>query len=171
MEISIPYLDPPLTNFLINVLCISSRRIGSFLIIFKMTLPWIGNFPPFLTISTLTAPQVLVSGTPGGVGSVATLLLSQLGYHVVAVTGPTKSQVIDLVSNFQVCSIIALNITLCQLCPCPHLTLITPCRRTLTTSRAWGRRSSWTETACRGSPSRWPGRLTPAVWTVRGGRS
>jgi len=36
--------------------------------------------------------KVLVSGTPGGVGSVATLLLSQLGYHVVAVTGPTKSQ-------------------------------------------------------------------------------
>ena len=69
-----------------------------------MTLPWIGNFHPFLTISTLTAPQVLVSGAPGGVGSVATLLLSQLGYHVVAVTGPTKSQVIDLVSNFQVCS-------------------------------------------------------------------
>merc|ERR1712227_609009 len=31
---------------------------------------------------------VLVSGTPGGVGSVATVLLSQLGYHVVAVSGP-----------------------------------------------------------------------------------
>merc|ERR1719347_823360 len=36
--------------------------------------------------------KVLVSGTPGGVGSVATLLLSQLGYHVVAVTGPDNSQ-------------------------------------------------------------------------------
>ena len=35
--------------------------------------------------------QVLVSGTPGGVGSVATLLLAQLGYHVVAVTGPDNS--------------------------------------------------------------------------------
>jgi len=32
--------------------------------------------------------KVLVSGTPGGVGSVATLLLSQLGYHVVTVLGP-----------------------------------------------------------------------------------
>ena len=68
-----------------------------------MTLPWIGNFHPFLTISTLTAPQVLVSGTPGGVGSVATLLLSQLGYHVVAVTGPAKSQVISsAISKFVV---------------------------------------------------------------------
>ena len=35
--------------------------------------------------------QVLVSGTPGGVGSVATLLLAQLGYHVVALTGPDNS--------------------------------------------------------------------------------
>jgi len=34
---------------------------------------------------------VLVSGTPGGVGSVATLLLSTLGYQVVAVTGPDDS--------------------------------------------------------------------------------
>ena len=34
---------------------------------------------------------MLVSGTPGGVGSVATLLLAQLGYHVVAVTGPENS--------------------------------------------------------------------------------
>ena len=33
----------------------------------------------------------MVSGTPGGVGSVATLLLAQLGYHVVAVTGPENS--------------------------------------------------------------------------------
>jgi len=36
--------------------------------------------------------KVLVSGTPGGVGSVATALLAQLGYHVVAVTGPHNSQ-------------------------------------------------------------------------------
>jgi len=34
---------------------------------------------------------VLVSGTPGGVGSVATVLLAHLGYHVVAVTGPDGS--------------------------------------------------------------------------------
>ena len=37
------------------------------------------------------AGPVLVSGTPGGVGSVATALLSQLGYSVVAVTGPGGS--------------------------------------------------------------------------------
>ena len=39
----------------------------------------------------LSPPEVLVSGTPGGVGSVATLLLAQLGYHVVALTGPDNS--------------------------------------------------------------------------------
>ena len=37
------------------------------------------------------AGPVLVSGTPGGVGSVATVLLSQLGYSVTAVTGPGGS--------------------------------------------------------------------------------
>ena len=36
--------------------------------------------------------KVLVSGTPGGVGSVATLLLAELGYHVVAVTGPNNNK-------------------------------------------------------------------------------
>ena len=34
---------------------------------------------------------VLVTGTPGGVGSVATLLLAQLGYTVTAVAGPGGS--------------------------------------------------------------------------------
>ena len=40
---------------------------------------------------TPEAGPVLVSGTPGGVGSVATVLLAHLGYHVVAVTGPDGS--------------------------------------------------------------------------------
>ena len=38
------------------------------------------------------AGPVLVSGTPGGVGSVATVLLAHLGYSVTAVTGPAGAE-------------------------------------------------------------------------------
>jgi len=57
-------------------------------------------------VSPASGP-VLVTGATGGVGGVATLLLSQLGYHVVALSGPeTEGDLTDYLKSLGAAEIV-----------------------------------------------------------------
>ena len=56
----------------------------------------------FVLISGGISPEdgeILVTGASGGVGSIAVILLSELGYKVTAVTGKSDTKVQEMLTN------------------------------------------------------------------------